>query len=93
MGKIINPKTFLLTMRSKGSSVTVLSPSDQLELPELNITVPLELALDHQAFYAHMKKAVSGYNAEASLNGKSPLDFDDLHTRYGEYIEALIQYL
>ena len=93
MGKIINPKTFLLSMRSKGSSVGVLSPSDQLKLPELNITVPLKLALDHHAFYAHMKKAVSDYNANAALSGKSPLDFDDLHTRYSEYVAALIQYL
>ena len=80
-------------MRGGESAIPPLSSSDLLSLPELGINVPLSLALSDQEFYSHLKKCVSDYNAAAALSSKSLVDFDDLHTRYTEYVEALKSFL
>lgn len=89
MGNIIDPKTFLTNLRQKDSQPAVIEHFDSIAVTELNINIKLEVALNEQEFYAYMKKAVSDYNANAAINGVSGKDFDDLHTRYNEYIEAL----
>jgi len=93
MGKTIEPKTFLMQQRTENQSVITLEPSDSLAITPLGVNIPLSVALNEQDFYFVLKKAVSEYNSNAALNGKLPEDFDDLHTRYFEYIEALKSFL
>ena len=89
MGQIIDPKSFLIQQRDKSPSLPALEPSDLIRITELNMDIPLSLVLDEQKCYQHLKQMVSEYNGNAALTNKSPVDFDDLHTRYSEYIEAL----
>jgi len=89
MASIIKPKDFLLRLKNEGISAAGISPSDLLEIAELSITIPFARALNAKEFYDTLKKAASAFNSDAALNGNPPIDFDDLYTRYSEYIEAL----
>jgi len=93
MGQTIDPKAFLLQQRGNELSAMVIKSSDLIKITELGIDVPLQLALAEQDFRMFLKQTVSEYNAHAALNSKSPEDFDDLYTRYSEYIEALKSFL
>ena len=89
MKNIIKPKDFLLQLKCEGAALAFISPSDLLEVAELDITFPLSVAMVKEGFYDALKKAVSEFNSDAALNGHAPHDFDDLYTKYSEYIEAL----
>ena len=89
MRKTIKPKDFLLQLRREGTIPTAISSSDLLEIAELSITLPLSMAFVEADFHETLKKAVSEFNSDAALSGFSPYDFDDLYTKYSEYIEAL----
>jgi len=89
MKNLIKPKKFLLQLKNDGTSAMKITPSDLIEVAELDLSVPFSEALDTSKFYDILKKAVSDFNSNAALNGKPSVDFDDLHTKYSEYIEAL----
>ena len=89
MANIIKPRDFLLRLKNEGTTATVIKPSDILEVAELGITFPFSRALDEAGFYDLLKKATSDFNSEAALSGNPPVDFDDLYTKYSEYVEAL----
>jgi len=89
MENIIKPRKFLMQLKSEGMSAMAISSSDLLEIAELGITIPLSGALNVAAFYDTLKKAVSDFNSDAALSGNPPSDFDDLYTKYCEYIEVL----
>ena len=89
MANIINPRDFLMRLKSEGITSTLISPSDLLEIAELGITIPLVRASNVEEFYDILKKAVSDFNADAALTDGLSQDFDDLYTKYSEYIEAL----
>jgi len=89
MENIIKPREFLMQLKSEGMSAMAISSSDLLEIAELGITIPLSGALNVTEFYDILKKAVSDFNSDAALSGNPSIDFDDLHTRYNEYVEAL----
>jgi len=89
MGKIIEPKAFLQQLQTGAQSALVISPSDLLKIEPLNVGVPLPVAFNESDFYQNLKEAVSNYNADAALSGGLSVDFDDLHTKYCEYIAAL----
>jgi len=91
MANIIKPKEFLTQLKNSGSPAPLINPSDLLEIAELNITIPLSKALKTIEFYDMLKKAVSDFNSDAALNGNLSVDFDDLYTRYSEYI-AVMEY-
>lgn len=93
MGQTLDPKAFLLQQRSSEPSFLVLKQSDLIKITELGVDIPLPTTLNEQEFYQHLKQAVSEYNANAALNSKLPVDFDGLHTRYSEYIEALKSFI
>ena len=93
MAQTFDPKAFLLRQRSNEPSVLVLKPSDLIKITELGVDIPLQTTLDEQEFYQYLKQAVSEYNAHAALNSKLPEDFDDLYTRYSEYIEAVKSFI
>jgi len=89
MANTIKPRDFLLQLKSEGTSATVIRLSDLLEIVELGITIPLSMALNVTVFYDILKRAVSDFNSDAALSSNPPIDFDDLYTKYSEYIEAL----
>jgi len=89
MTKIIKPKNFLIRLKSQGITPAEIHPSDLLEVVELDMTLPFSEALDRSIFYQTLKKAVSDANSDAALSGHLPIDFDDLYTKYSEYLEAL----
>lgn len=95
MVNVINPKDFLLRLKRKDPPLLVITPTDVLEIVELGITIPISRALDSPVFYDTLKKAVSDFNADAALNENAHfnedayIDFDDLYTRYWEYVEVL----
>jgi len=89
MENIIKPRDFLIQLKSKGTTSVVILPSDLLEIAELSITIPVARALIISEFYNTLKKAVSDFNADSALSGNTPIDFDDLYTKYCEYVEAL----
>lgn len=89
MANIIHPKDFLLRLKKNSTSVVEIRTSDLLEITELGITLPFSIVSNVSAFYHILKKAVSDFNLDAAINSNPPLDFDDLHTKYSEYIEAL----
>jgi len=93
MRNVIKPKDFLLQLKKKGAMPTTISPSDLLEIVELGMVCPLSMAVVETAFHDTLKKAVSAFNSEAALNGFPPHDFDDLYTKYSEYIEALSSFI
>ena len=93
MTTIIRPKDFLIQLKNNRMAITKVATSDLLEITELGVTFPLAQTLNLSEFYHSLKKAVSDFNSDAALNGNSPIDFDDLHTKYSEYIEALKLYL
>lgn len=86
---IINPRDFLLQLKNNSATTLTMMPSDLLEIPELNLTLLFSKALEPAEFYDTLKKATSDFNSNATLNGKPPIDFDDLYTKYSEYIEVL----
>ena len=89
MANIIKPKEYLMRLKKKGISVPVIGPSDLLEIAELNMTTPFANTVHTLEFYCALKKAVSDFNGQAAINDHQPVDFDDLYTKYIEYIEAL----
>lgn len=89
MANIIKPKDFLLQLKNNNESVVKIRISDLLEITELGVTFPLTTVSDVSEFYYILKKAVSDFNSDAAINGHPPIDFDDLHTKYSEYMEAL----
>ena len=94
MANVINPKDFLLQLKRTGKPLVMISPSvDMLEIAELGIILPLSKVLNPSEFYDALKKAVSEFNADAALNGTLYLDFDDLHTKYSEYMEVLERFI
>jgi len=94
MAKVIQPKRFLLQLKIPGfPNETTIHPTDFFEITELNLTIPVIDAVQSTIFYDRLKKAVSDFNSDAALNGKENVDFDDLYTRYSEYIEALVGFI
>ena len=89
MANIIKPRDFLTQLKNDRTTTVKIKPSDLLEIIELGIIIPLSKALNASEFYDTLKKAASDFNSDAALNGNLPIDFDDLHTKYSEYIEAL----
>ena len=89
MGKTIEPRTFLRQQQGEKPSTSLIEPSDLLVISELNVRIPFAEVFEEQEFYQYLKKAVSEFNAGAALNGNAPADFDDLHTKYSEYLAAL----
>ena len=89
MDNIIKPRDFLLQHKSNRATVEVVKTSDLIEISELGITLPLALALEESGFHSILKKAVSDFNSDAALNGALPVDFDDLYTKYSEYMAVL----
>lgn len=93
MAKIINPKDFLLQLKISGFPNKTLSSCDLIEVTELNTTFPILEATQPSKFYNLLKKAVSDFNSDAALNGKPDVDFDDLYTRYSEYMEVMMGFV
>jgi len=89
MANIIKPRAFLTQLKKQGTSTVEIGPTDLLEITELGITIPLGKAVNGSVYDDTLKKAVSDFNSNAALNGNLTLDFDDLHTKYSEYIEVL----
>ncbi|MCL2560178.1 MAG: hypothetical protein FWE07_06785 [Turicibacter sp.] len=93
MKNVINPRNVLRQLKKDRASAPTISSSDLLEIDELGITVPFATAMANEAFYLVLKKAVSDYNSEAALAGTAPIDFDDLHTKYSEYVEVMANFI
>jgi len=93
MANIIKPREFLMRLKNEDSSTMVILPSDLLKIAELGITIPLSRALNEIEFYDTLKKAVSDFNSDAALSGNPSIDFDDLSTRYSEYVEVLGRFI
>jgi len=91
--KIIHPKQLLREARLHPHEKIKISLTDTLYVEEIHVKMPITAALDELAFYEQLKKATSDYNANAALNGTTPVDFDDLHTKYLEYIHALDSFI
>lgn len=91
MSKIIKPKEFL--RRQKDFAPKTIDLNSYIEITELEITIPVLKALQPATFYNVLKKAVSEFNAAAALNDNSYIDFDDLYTKYSEYMEAIINFV
>jgi len=89
MENIVKPREFLLRLKSTGVAAVEMMPSDLLEIAELGVTIPFSRALNVTEFYDILKKAASDFNSDAALSGNTPIDFDDLYTKYCEYVEAL----
>jgi len=89
MENIIKPKDFLTRLKNNQGPRAAVRASDLMEIGEIDFTIPLAEALDSPLFYTTLKRAVSDYNADAFLSGRDSVDFDDLHTKYGEYVDTL----
>jgi len=89
MATIIRPRDFLIRLKSADGVAKEVMRSDLLEITELGITIPFSVAVNVSEFLDLLKKAVSDFNADAALSNRSPIDFDDLYTKYSEYVEAL----
>jgi len=90
---LINPKDFLLQQRRNDFPLASIKPSDDVEIAEIGVIFPLSWALDDRVFYEKLKEATSLYNQQAALNSQDAIDFDDLHTRYWEYMMALKHFI
>ena len=88
MANIIQAKDFLLQLKHNNALPSKIMLSDLLEIPELGMTVPFSRVLNTLQFYDLLKKATSDFNSDAALSGYEFVDFDDLYTRYSEYVEA-----
>jgi hypothetical protein len=93
MANIIKTKEFLIRLKNDSTSAVAIGVSDLLEITELGITIPFSEASNRSRFYDILKRAVSDFNSDAALNGNSPIDFDDLHTKYSEYVEVLKKFV
>ena len=89
MATIIQPRDFLKQLKENQPHAMVIRSSDLLEIPELSLTLSFLTAVNTADFYDTLKKAVSEFNSAAALYDLPSLDFDDLYTKYSEYIEAL----
>lgn len=69
-----------------------LQLQDILYFPEVKLALTYEQAKDVTNFKNHLKQAVSNYNSHAFLADEPLLDFDDLHTKYDEYMSVLEVY-
>ena len=92
MTKIIHPKDFLKQQKRGGTPLANIKPTDRLKIAELGVTFTFSVALNKPEFYDALKKAVSSFNSEAALNGIDGIDFDDLYTKYDEYLSALASF-
>lgn len=92
MSQLIVPRQ-LFTDLKNGTKPPILSPNDVLVVEELGQEVLFSLAMDASDFYHFLKKGVAGYNSQAFLSNGDLLDFDDLYTKYEEYLEVLSLFL
>jgi len=83
----------LLQLKSTDETVKKVMLADLLEITELGMTIAFYLAVDVSKFYNLLKKAVSDFNADATLFDKELIDFDDLYTKYSEYVEVLKMFI
>jgi len=93
MARIINPKLFLKEARIPGFANGSITKEDLIEIVEINTSLPLIEAIEIESFSQRLKKEISDYNSQAALNGNDLVDFDDLNTKYIEYIEALTTFI
>jgi len=90
--KVIQPKKMLKTFRIDGVQPP-LNVEDVLLIEEIGSEMALRHGTCEQMFYNCLKEMVSAYNQEAELSGNLPVDFDDLHTKYSEYLAVLQTFL
>lgn len=88
MAKHISPKQYFQQFRD-GTAPEISFAHDFLLVEELGKSFSLAGVFDERRFLDDLKKATSEFNLDAALNGDAPLDFDDLSTKYCEYIETL----
>jgi len=88
MSKVIHPKKILEAFRRHGDKPSV-TRDDLLLIEELEEKLSLTCAIDEALFYNELKKMVSAFNQETALTGRPSIDFDDLYTKYSEYIAVL----
>jgi len=88
MGTVIQPKKVLEAFRKDGVK-PALKINDVLFIEEIGKEISLRNALNEPLFHDLLKGAVSEVNQEAALDGTPVIDFDDLYTKYSEYVTAL----
>jgi|GEM_PF-1807896 len=93
MKNVIKPRDFLTKLRNEDITTVSLNSSDLLEIAELGITLPFSEILNNAVFYDILKRAVSDFNADAALTGRTSVDFDDLYTKYSEYVAVLESFI
>lgn len=92
MKKQLNMRQFLIENAQCQTTEWSEETFERVEIPELVATLPLKEVFDADVFYTSLKRLVSTFNQEASLSGQAHADFDDLHTKYSEYVEAMRLY-
>lgn len=89
MSTVIVPQEFLRATSINKKAPANLSGDTEILISELDARFKYETIDNEEKLCRVLKQAVSDYNATAFLKGEPLEDFDDLSTKYGEYMLAM----